>query len=124
MRDLMLVAMGGALGAASRHLVSKGALTLASPAFPWATFLINITGCLAIGIVAGLAGAGSISPSARLFLATGILGGFTTFSAFGLETQSLLSSGRLEAAFGYVLGQLILGVLGVFIGLAVVRRFL
>ena len=122
MRDLILVATGGAIGAAARHLASKAAILLMPATFPWGTYLVNITGCFAMGIVAGLASSGSISPSTRAFVATGILGGYTTFSAFGLEAQGLLSNGRLVAAASYVLGQVVLGVLGVFLGLTIVRR--
>jgi len=122
MRDLILVATGGALGATARHLASKAALMFTPLTFPWGTYMINIIGCFAMGVVAGLADGGSISPSARLFVATGLLGGFTTFSAFGLEAQGLLSNGRLIAALAYVLGQMILGVVGVFLGLALARR--
>ena len=114
--------MGGAIGATARHLASKAVLAWTPPAFPWGTYLINITGCFAMGIVAGLANNGSISPTTRLFLATGILGGYTTFSAFGLEAQGLLSNGRISAALAYVLGQVVLGVLGVAVGLALARR--
>jgi CrcB protein len=121
-RDLILVAMGGALGAAARHLASRAALILTPPSFPWGTSLINISGCFAMGIVAGLAANGSVSPSTRLFVATGILGGYTTFSAFGLEAQGLLANDRIAAALAYVLGQVVLGVLGVVLGLAIARR--
>ena len=122
MRDLILVAAGGAIGAGLRHLVSKAALALAPLSFPWGTWLINVTGCFAIGIVAGLAGGGSLSPSARLFVATGVLGGFTTFSAFGLESHALLTAGRLPAAIAYVLGHVVLGIAGVSMGIAISRR--
>jgi len=121
-RDLILVATGGAIGAGLRHLVSRAALALAPASFPWGTWVINITGCFAIGIVAGLANAGSLSPSARLFVATGILGGFTTFSAFGLEAHTLLTAGRVPAALVYVLGQVVVGILGVSVGIALSRR--
>ena len=122
MRELILVAAGGAIGASLRHLVSRAALALAPATFPWGTWFINITGCFAIGIVAGLASAGTLSPSARLFVATGILGGFTTFSAFGLEGHTLLIEGRVPAALAYVLGQVVLGILGVSLGIALSRR--
>lgn len=122
MRDLILVAAGGALGALARHLASKLALAFTPLTFPWGTYLINVTGCFAMGVVAGLANGGSFSPGARLFVATGLLGGYTTFSAFGLEAQGLISNGRLIAALAYVLGQVFLGVVGVFLGLAVARR--
>lgn len=122
MRDLILVATGGALGATARHLVSIAAIRLAPATFPWGTYLINVSGCFAMGVVAGFASGGSLSPQARLFLGTGLLGGYTTFSAFGLEAQVLLSDGRLAAALSYLLGQVVLGVLGVFLGLAFARR--
>ncbi len=122
MRDLVFVAAGGALGATARHLVSRLALHLAPATFPWGTWAINISGCFVMGVVAGLANDGVLSPPARLFVATGILGGFTTFSAFGLEAQGLLSNGRVAAALAYVFGQVVLGLLGVFLGLALARR--
>ena len=122
LRELLLVASGGAIGATVRYLTSKAALMWLPLSFPWGTFLINVTGCLAMGMVAGFADQSSISPGARLFLATGLLGGYTTFSAFGLEAQSLLAGDRLGAAFCYVAGQAVLGVAAVFLGLAIVRR--
>lgn len=122
MRDLALVALGGAIGASARFLVSKGALALLPASFPWGTWIINVSGCLLMGVVAGLAAGGAASPSVRLFLATGVLGGYTTFSAFGLEAQTLLTEGRLGAFAGYALGQLLLGIAAVALGLAVARR--
>lgn len=122
MRDLVLVALGGALGATARYLAARGVAAFLPLTFPWGTFLINVTGCLAMGLVAGLAQGGSISPSSRLFLATGILGGYTTFSAFGLEAQGLLAEGRAIAALAYALGQVVLGIVSVVIGLSLARR--
>ena len=122
LRDLGLVAAGGAIGASLRYLIARAALMTLPLTFPWGTFFINVTGCFAMGIVAGLATRGWISPSARLFMATGILGGYTTFSAFGLEAQDLLAGGRLAPVFFYVAGQFLLGLLGVFLGLGLARR--
>lgn len=122
MRDLLLVGIGGALGACARHLAARAVIAWAPAGFPLGTFLINITGCALMGIVAGLANEGVISSPARLFLATGILGGYTTFSAFGLETHTLLQEGRIGAATVYVAGQLLIGVMGVFGGMALARR--
>jgi CrcB protein len=123
LRDLLLVALGGAIGAGARHLASKAALTLLPATFPWGTWLINISGCLLMGVVAGFASASAISPSARLFVATGVLGGYTTFSAFGLEAQGLVADERWMAAAAYAVGQVLLGVLGIYAGLAIARRF-
>lgn len=122
MRDLLFVAAGGALGATARYLAARAAILLLPATFPWGTAIINVTGCLAMGLVAGLSSQGAIAPSARLFLATGILGGYTTFSAFGLEAQTLLGDGRTAAALAYMFGQLALGLLAVVIGLALARR--
>jgi CrcB protein len=121
-RDLILVATGGAIGATARHLASKAAILFMPAAFPWGTYVVNISGCFAMGIVAGLANTGALPAPMRLFIATGILGGYTTFSAFGLETQGLLSDGRLVTAASYVGGQVLLGVVGVFLGLFVGRH--
>lgn len=121
-RDLLLVATGGALGAMARYLAARAAIFLLPATFPWGTAIVNISGCLAMGVVAGLANQGAIAPSTRLFLATGILGGYTTFSAFGLETQTLIGDGRTAAALAYVFGQLALGLLAVVIGLTIARR--
>jgi fluoride exporter len=122
LRDLLLVAGGGACGASLRYLAGRAASAMLPATFPWGTWLINVSGCLLMGVVAGLAENATISPATRLFLATGILGGYTTFSAFGLEAHGLLTSGRLVAAFGYIAGQLVVGIAAVFLGIALVRR--
>ncbi|MEO8359995.1 MAG: fluoride efflux transporter CrcB [Vicinamibacteria bacterium] len=122
LKELILVAAGGGLGAAARFLASRAALQWMPTTFPWGTYLINVSGCLMIGFVAGLADSGSVSPLARLFIVTGVLGGYTTFSAFGLEAQGLISAGRLSSAFLYVAGQILLGLFGVFVGLSLARR--
>jgi CrcB protein len=121
-RELLLVASGGAIGAVARYLGAKAALALLPATFPWGTWIINISGCLLMGVVAGFASASAISPSARLFLATGVLGGYTTFSAFGLEAQVLIEDDRWVAAMAYVTGQVMLGVLSIYAGLAIARR--
>lgn len=121
-KELILVAAGGAIGAGLRFLASRAALQWLPPTFPWGTYLINITGCLFIGFVAGLSDGGSISAPSRLFIVTGILGGYTTFSAFGLEAHGLITDGRLFSAFFYVAGQVLLGLIGVFVGLGLARR--
>jgi CrcB protein len=91
MRDFLLVGVGGFVGSVSRYYLGGLVLHLsAASRFPWATLAVNTLGCLTIGIVAGAAEyADYFSPSTRLFLITGILGGFTTFSAFGYETYFL-----------------------------------
>jgi fluoride exporter len=108
MMSLLLVAAGGALGSVLRHLVSIAGLTLLSAAFPWGTLAVNLIGSAAIGVAAGL----GVQGEWRLLLVTGLLGGFTTFSAFSLETGLLWQRAPWLAA-GYVAASLGLG-LGVF----------
>jgi CrcB protein len=93
-------------------------------AFPWGTFIINITGSTVMGLIAGyLAYKGEASQPWRLFLMTGILGGYTTFSAFSLDTAVLYERGELGLALAYVLGSVVLSIAGLFAGLALVRHF-
>lgn len=91
MRDVLLVGLGGFAGSASRYLLGGLVLHLSGAhRFPFATLGVNVLGCLAIGLLAGLAETHHVlSPGTRLFLLTGVLGGFTTFSAFGYETYFL-----------------------------------
>jgi CrcB protein len=91
MRALLLVGVGGFVGSVSRHYLSGLVLHLSvDSGFPWATLTVNTLGCLAIGAIAGLAEHTElVAPATRLFLLTGVLGGFTTFSAFGFETFAL-----------------------------------
>jgi len=104
MKELLLVATGGGLGACARYLLSGYVLQFTVQSrFPWGTFSVNVLGCLVAGLLLALAEKHQmISPDARLFLFTGILGGFTTFSAFGLETLNLLRRGDVAVAAAYV----------------------
>jgi CrcB protein len=92
--------------------------------FPWGTFIINITGSTVMGLVAGyLAFKGEASQPLRLFLMTGVLGGYTTFSAYSLDAALLYERGELAAAALYVGGSVALSIAGLFAGLALVRHF-
>lgn len=105
---IMLVGTGGALGAVLRYGVSL--LIKAGSGFPWATLSVNVIGSLAMGLVMGWVGRqGAGGESVRLFLAVGLLGGFTTFSAFSMELIGLLEKRDLLAAFGYVGGSIVAG---------------
>lgn len=117
-QHLMLVALGGAIGSAARFLCGAGVSRIAVLAsFPWSTLAVNVTGCFIIGFAGGLGASKQIFTEAgRLFLFTGILGGFTTFSAFGLETFYLLRQGQMLLALGNVALQLVLGLGAVAIG--------
>ena len=118
MTNLLLVAIGGAIGASLRHLSGIAALRLMGPAFPWGTLFVNIFGSLVMGIfIAWLVKRTGVSNDIRLFFATGVLGGFTTFSAFSLDVANLVERGEMSGAVLYVLGSVLLSVLAVFMGL-------
>lgn len=121
LKDLLLVGAGGALGSMSRFAVSILMQPwLASTGFPWGTLTVNILGCFAIGWLFGPAGsAGALSRSGLLMAGAGFLGGFTTFSAFGYETVSLMRSGKVLLAGTNVLAQLVLGLAAAWIGVMV-----
>jgi CrcB protein len=120
----LIVFLGGGLGAALRHGVNLASARLLGTAFPYATLFENVTGSLVMGLLAGyFAFKGDVSQSWRLFLTTGILGGYTTFSAFSLDTVLLYQRGELGLAALYVLASVALSVGGLFSGLALVRNF-
>jgi len=126
MNGFFLVALGGAIGASLRHGVGLAAVRLMPSGWPWATFFVNVAGSLAMGLVIGwLALKGAEGGQAtRLFLATGVLGGFTTFSAFSLEVAMMLREGAMARAAGYAGASVGLGVAALFIGLWLARRLL
>lgn len=118
----MLVFLGGGIGAGLRHLTNLGAARLLGPTFPWGTFAVNLAGSLAMGLIAGwLAQRVSDSQELRLFLTTGILGGFTTFSAFSLDAVTLWERGDVSLAALYVLGSVTGAILLLFAGLWLAR---
>jgi len=120
----LLVFLGGGLGASLRHAVNMMCTRILGTAFPWGTFIINITGSTVMGLIAGyLAFKGGASQHWRLFLMTGILGGYTTFSAFSLDTALLYERGEVGLALLYVLGSVAVSIAGLFAGLALVRHF-
>ena len=112
LKDLFIVGLGGALGAIARYLLGGLAQRLLGSEFPWGTMAANISGCFLIGLIAGLLPEGE-STSSRLFLVVGILGGFTTFSAFGFETLNLLKDDSLGLAAANVGIQLTAGLIAV-----------
>ncbi len=114
--------IGGALGAGARYLVSGAFLRTLGPGFPWGTLAINIAGGLLMGVLVGvLARTSNGGEQARLLLGVGVLGGFTTFSAFGLETWLMIERGQLVPAIGYVAASVIGAVALTGLGLFVVR---
>ncbi len=125
MRLLLLATVGGAIGAGARHLVNVGFARLFGTDFPWSTVVINIVGSLLMGVVVtAVALRFDGSPELRTFLATGILGGFTTFSAFSLDAHILMSRGDTTAALLYVAASVLLSILGLYVGLLFTRQVL
>ena len=121
--NYLLVFIGGGLGSTLRYIVNVVSPRLFGDGFPYHTFIINITGSTVMGLIAGyFAFRGDASQSWRLFLMTGILGGYTTFSAFSLDTALLYERGEIGLALFYVLGSVIFSILGLFAGLAVMRH--
>jgi CrcB protein len=122
MKLVLLAAAGGALGSAARYLVNIGAGRLLGMGFPWGTLFVNIVGCLIMGALIGLgAHRFAISNAARVFMMTGILGGFTTFSAFSADFALLVERKSYTLATLYLTGSVALSLLAVFAGLYLIR---
>jgi CrcB protein len=119
----LLVFFGGGLGATLRHFINVVSARVLGTGFPYHTFIINITGSTVMGLIAGyLAFKGEASQPWRLFLMTGILGGYTTFSAFSLDAALLYERGEIGLALLYVLGSVVLSIAGLFAGFALMRH--
>lgn len=125
MQLLLLAMTGGALGAGARYLINVACAACLAPTFPWGTFIINVLGSFLMGVVMASVGPvlGNSAPW-RIFLATGILGGFTTFSAFSLETFQLMERNQVGLALIYAAGSVILGVLALAGGLGLMKAVL
>lgn len=122
--NYLLVFIGGGLGASLRHAVNVGCARACGLNFPYGAFVVNITGSLVMGLIAGyLAFKGEASQPWRLFVMTGILGGYTTFSAFSLDAVTLYERGDVGMALFYVIGSVVLSIAGLVAGLALVRHF-
>lgn len=120
MQSLFLVMAGGAIGAALRYGLSLW-LAPAGTAWPWATLVANCAGGLAMGLLAGIFASRGLADGWRLLLGVGLLGGFTTFSAFSLEMLQMISSGRTIAALAYALASVMGSVLLLWAGLILAR---
>lgn len=122
MYHLVLVAVGGAVGSSFRHLVNLASLRLLGPNFPWGTIAVNVVGSFVMGVfIELLARRFQGSNELRLFFATGILGGFTTFSAFSLDFAVLWGRGDAGQAAAYAAGSVIVSLVALFVGLWLVR---
>ncbi len=124
MTAYLLVALGSGIGGALRHAINVGASRLLGTGWPYGTFTVNLVGSFAIGVIAGwFALKGHASQGWLLFLTTGVLGGFTTFSAFSLDVALLWERGRPDLAGLYAVGSVLLSIGALFLALALVRRF-
>jgi len=118
---LLAVAIGGALGSLLRYFVAS-AVQPPPVQFPWGIFVVNVTGGFLMGVIVELSALKlQISPEVRAFLTVGILGGYTTFSTFSLDSALLIQRGAYVAAAGYIVGSTLLSIGALFAGLALVR---
>ena len=122
MNSFLLVFLGAGLGGALRHAVNVASLRLVGAGFPWGTLFVNVTGSLAMGLVVGYFATRSQADGAwRLFLTTGLLGGFTTFSAFSLDAVLLYQRGEIAQMILYVTGSVAASVAALALGLFIAR---
>ena len=119
--NVLLVALGGAIGSAARYLAGAFIANYFGPDFPWGTFIVNVTGSFLIGVILSFVGGGQLPAGARPFLAIGIMGGYTTFSTYSHETLQLIQGGEFGAATFNTLGQVVAGLVGVYLGVVVGR---
>jgi fluoride exporter len=122
MTNILLAALGGAIGSVLRYLVGVFSVRWFGPSFPWGTLAVNVVGSFIIGLsVEMIARRFNASMELRVFIVTGILGGFTTWSSFSLDTMVLFERGAIAAAAAYVIGSLVVSFAAVFAGLALGR---
>ncbi len=123
MNQLLLVMAGGALGSGARYGVGRAALAVFGPGYPWGTLAVNLLGGFAMGLLAGLVSRMASAEEWRLLLGVGLLGGFTTFSAFSLDMVNMIERGAPGTAAGYALLSVTGSVAALFAGLALTRGF-
>lgn len=119
MLTYLWIALGGALGSVARYGASSLAARSFGETFPWGTLVVNVTGSFVIGAFATLTGPDGrwlMPPDARLFVTIGICGGYTTFSSFSLQTLNLIRTGEFGAAFGNIVGSVVLCLVAVWLG--------
>lgn len=121
-KNILLVGLGGGIGSIARYFCQKWFAANFTSSFPWGTFTVNIIGCLAIGIFWGLIfKTVNSTESWKLFLMTGLCGGFTTFSAFTLESVGLLKEEKMALLFSYVAASVVIGLLATYIGIRLTK---
>ncbi|MBC7986414.1 MAG: fluoride efflux transporter CrcB [Sphingomonadaceae bacterium] len=117
----VLVFIGGGIGALARHGVNRAAFAMLGPDVPLGTVFVNVLGSMLMGLLAGLFATRGFGVGTRLFLATGVLGGFTTFSAFSLDAVALWQRGEILGFAAYVIASVALSILGLSLGMAAAR---
>lgn len=117
MKSLLLIFLGGGTGSVLRYLLTISIYRQGTTNFPWGTFAVNILGCILIGVFYTLTSRIHINNDIRLMLTIGLCGGFTTFSTFSNESLQLLKSGLYPSFFTYIIGSVVLGILGVMLGI-------
>ncbi|HEX9825160.1 MAG TPA: fluoride efflux transporter CrcB [Flavobacteriaceae bacterium] len=121
MKLILAIGTGSFIGGTIRYLFSQFIQTKFLSTFPFGTLGVNILGCFLIGLVFGLSDRGNISQEWRLFLATGVMGGFTTFSAFSNDTVNMIRDGQFIHASAYVISSVLLGLAATFIGISIIK---
>jgi len=121
MNALFLVMAGGALGSAGRYLTGRATSTLLGPDWPWGTMTVNLLGGLLMGLLTGALARVAAPEGWRLFVSVGVLGGFTTFSSFSLDTVAMIERGAVLPALGYVLVSVLGSIIALFAGLSLAR---
>jgi CrcB protein len=123
MKIILAIGIGSFLGGISRYFLSQFVQNKFLSSFPYGTLVVNILGCFLIGVIFGLSERGNFTMLWRLFLVTGLLGGFTTFSSFSNETVALLRDGQIWHAFTYIALSLIVGLTATFSGISLIKLF-
>jgi CrcB protein len=118
-----LVAFGGAVGSVARYLVGTALVAMLGPSFPWGTLTVNVTGAFAAGVLLGVGDVRGVPDATRLLLLTGFLGGYTTFSAFAVETMRLAEQQGALVAGGNVGANLVVGIAAAALGIVVGRAY-
>ncbi|WP_404371901.1 fluoride efflux transporter CrcB [Sphingomonas sp. MMS24-J45] len=121
MYQILFVMAGGAIGSAARYLVGRATLRGFGPDFPYGTLTVNLVGGFAMGVLAGMLARYNANENWRLLLGVGVLGGFTTFSAFSLDVVTMIERGNLGVALGYVLLSVVGSIVALFVGLSLTR---
>lgn len=121
LKEILLVGLGGGVGSIVRYLSSIFINKYNPSSFPWATFTVNIIGCLLIGLIIGIISKNNLSNEIKLLFVGGFCGGYTTFSTFAVENITLIQTNHISLSILYMAGSVIFGLLSVWLGLVLVK---